>query len=77
MCIILAYTYIMTFLIFALSRNGARRNNVFNGFPFSYAYPTFIDDRLQTAYLCVFYNFLYLKHNQYKDYDLIWIVWYY
>jgi hypothetical protein len=25
----------MTFFIFALSQNGARRNDVFNGFPFS------------------------------------------
>jgi hypothetical protein len=25
----------MTFLTFALSQNGARRNDVFNGFPFS------------------------------------------
>jgi hypothetical protein len=30
MCIILANTYIMTFLIFALSQNGARRNDVLN-----------------------------------------------
>jgi hypothetical protein len=29
--------YIMTFLIFALSQNGARRNDVFSGFPFSSA----------------------------------------
>jgi hypothetical protein len=29
-----------------LSQNGARRNDVFNGFPFSSANPTFIDDRL-------------------------------
>jgi hypothetical protein len=52
----------MTFLIFALSQNGARRNDVFNGFPFSSANPTFINDRLQTAYV-FFYNFLYLKHD--------------
>jgi hypothetical protein len=40
--------YIMTFLIFTLSRNGARRNDVFNGFPFSSANPTFINDRFIT-----------------------------
>jgi hypothetical protein len=43
--------YIMTFLIFALSQNGARRNDVFNCFPFSSANPTFVNDRLQTAYV--------------------------
>jgi hypothetical protein len=32
----------MTFFIFALSQNSARRNDVFNGFPFSSANPTFI-----------------------------------
>jgi hypothetical protein len=32
----------MTFFIFALSQNGARRNDMFNGFPFSSANPTFI-----------------------------------
>jgi hypothetical protein len=32
----------MTFLIFALSQNGARRNDVFNCFLFSSANPTFI-----------------------------------
>jgi hypothetical protein len=41
----------MTFLIFSLSQNGARRNDVFNCFPFSSANPTFINDRLQTAYV--------------------------
>jgi hypothetical protein len=29
-----------------LSQNGARRNDMFNGFPFSSANPTFINDRL-------------------------------
>jgi hypothetical protein len=37
----------MTFLIFALSQNDARRNDVFNCFPFSSANPTFINYRLQ------------------------------
>jgi hypothetical protein len=36
----------ITFFIFALSQNGARRNDMFNGFPFSSANPTFINDRL-------------------------------
>jgi hypothetical protein len=54
----------MTFLIFALSHNGARRNDVFNCFPFSSVGPTFINDRLQTAYVfsiisCIYNTILY------------------
>jgi hypothetical protein len=60
--------YIMTFLIFALSQNGARRNDVFNGFPFSSANPTFINYRLQTAYVffiisCIYNTMLYCKYK--------------
>jgi hypothetical protein len=49
----------MTFLIFALSQNGARRNDVFNGFPFSSANPTFINYRLQTAYVFFIISCIY------------------
>jgi hypothetical protein len=50
----------MTFLIFALSQNGARRNDVFNGFPFSSANPTFINDRLQAAYYYYYNLYTYI-----------------
>jgi hypothetical protein len=46
----------MMVLIFALSQNGARRNYVFNCFPFSSANPTFIIYRLQTAYVFFYKN---------------------
>jgi hypothetical protein len=49
----------MTFFIFALSQNGARRNDVFNGLPFSFANPTFINDRLQTAYVFFIISCIY------------------
>jgi hypothetical protein len=56
----------MTFLIFALSQNGARRND-----------DTFINDRLQTAYVsfiiisCIYNTILYCK---YKTMNIIIII---
>jgi hypothetical protein len=44
----------MTFFIFALNQNGARRNDVFNGFPFSSANPTFINVLLLIAIVDLF-----------------------
>jgi hypothetical protein len=51
----------MTFLIFALSQNGARRNDVFNGFPFSSANPKFIDLINKISLLIIIISMLSLK----------------
>jgi hypothetical protein len=65
MCIIFANTYIMTFLIFALNQNGARRNDVFNGFPFSSANPTLItiDQIITLTKNILFFSFGPLEAN--------------